>query len=323
MKCSLSSNDTAGPLAGSGEPLHAMGRIRVCGEAEATDTPFAGFTTDRVGVAETVVRTASGANTEPAWLHTQARPWPIEVHVLGRFDLMKDGKQFGPEGKAQRKPLALLKALVALGGAAVPESKLIEIVWAETLQGDAQTAFHVTVHRLRKLLGHDQAIHVSDRRASLDPKLVWVDLWALDSQLAAVIPVARATVPDGAQLERAAPAILELYRGHFLEGEPDAAWLLPVRNRLNGRFQRYVMRLGEHWEATREWPRAIELYERAVELDPLAEAFYGRLMACLSEQGRRCEAIEVFRRCRQMLSVTLGIKPAESTEAAYRDLLRC
>ena len=96
---------------------------------------------------------------------------------------------------------------------------------------------------------------------------------------------------------------------------------MPVRNRLSGRFQRFVLRLGEHWEGARQWTRAAELYQRGVELDPLAEVFYRRLMICLREQGERVEACEVYLRCRQMLSITLGVKPVAATEAVYRELL--
>ena len=251
----------------------------------------------------------------PVW------PWPIKVHTLGRFEILKDDQPLQVEGKTQRKPLALLKALIVLGGSNVAEDKLIDIVWAESLEGDEQKAFDITLHRLRKLLGNDKAIQVTDRHVSLNPNLVRVDLWALERQLAAVVPLVQTHTPEPAQLERAAPAILNLYRGHLLAGEADSAWLLPVRNRLSGRFQRFVMRLGEHWDAAGEWQRSAALYERAVELDPLAETFYCRLMVCLREQGRRAEAIEVFRRCRQMLSVTLGVKPAETTETVYRELI--
>ena len=254
------------------------------------------------------------------WPEGRVGSWPVTIRALGRFEILKNDQPLQAEGKAQRKPMALLKALVALGGADVPEDKLIDIVWAESLDGDGQKVFDVTMHRLRKLLGHDAAVHVSDRRVSLNRELVWVDLWALERQLAAAIPHANATLPDPAQLDSAAAAILELYRGHLLEGEADAAWLLPVRNCLNGRFQRFVIRLGEHWETVGQWSRAAGLYERGVELNPLAETFYCRLMVCLHAQGRRAEAIEVFRRCRQMLSVTLGVKPTETTEAVYRRL---
>ena len=258
----------------------------------------------------------------PPSLETRVWPWPVKIHTLGRFELLKDDQPLRVEGKTQRKPMALLKALIALGASDVAENKLIEIVWADESEGDVQKTFDVTLHRLRKLLGHDKAIQVTDRRVSLNREIVWVDLWALERHLAAVIPVERANVPDAAQLERAAPAVMSLYRGHFLHDEPDAPWLLPVRNRLSGRFQRFVMRLGDHWEAAAQWPRAAELFERAVELDPLAETFYLRLMVCLREQGKRTEAIEVFRRCRQILSVTLGVKPAEATEAVYRELIQ-
>ena len=82
-----------------------------------------------------------------------------------------------------------------------------------------------------------------------------------------------------------------------------------------------LVAIAHHWEAAAEWRLAAELFQRAIELDPLAEIFYCRLMVCLREQGRRAEAIAVFRRCRQMLSVTLGIQPGESTEALHRELL--
>jgi LuxR family transcriptional regulator, maltose regulon positive regulatory protein len=192
----------------------------------------------------------------PVW------PWPIKVHTLRRFEILKGDQALHFEGKTQRKPLALLKALIVLGGADVPEDKLIDIVWAESLEGDQQKAFDVTLHRLRKLLGNDKAIQVSDRRVSLNREIVWVDLWALERRLAAVVPVGPASLPDAAQLERAAPAILDLYRGQLLDGDADSSWLLPVRNRLNGRFQRFVIRLGEHRELARQWGRAGELYER-------------------------------------------------------------
>jgi DNA-binding SARP family transcriptional activator len=115
--------------------------------------------------------------------------------------------------------------------------------------------------------------------------------------------------------------VLNLYRGHFLAGETEESWQIPIRNRLAGRFQRFALRLGESWESQQHWRRAFELYQRAVELDPLAESFYRRQMICLQAQGQRAEAVEVFRRCRQTLSVTLGVLPTGETEAVYRQLL--
>jgi DNA-binding SARP family transcriptional activator len=53
----------------------------------------------------------------------------------------------------------------------------------------------------------------------------------------------------------------------------------------------------------------------------LAESFYRRQMICMQAEDRRAEALEVFRRCRQILSVTLGISPAQETESVHRQLL--
>lgn len=174
---------------------------------------------------------------------------------------------------------------------------------------------------MRRLLGSDEAIEVTDRRTTLNPRLVWVDVWTLERTLSPLVPPADAAGPDIALLAAAVPQVLALYRGHFLDGDGDAPWLIATRNRLAGRFARLVLRLGEHWEAQHRWQQAFALYQRAVELDPLAETFYRRQMICLEALGQRAEAIEVFRRCRQTLSVLVGVAPTSATEDVYRALL--
>jgi LuxR family transcriptional regulator, maltose regulon positive regulatory protein len=252
---------------------------------------------------------------------TRNWPWPVRIYALGHFEVFNDGVLLRFEGKAQRKPIELAKILVALGGRDVSANALIDLLWPEPSSGDAQKAFEITVHRLRRLLGCDQALQVTARSVSLNPQLVWVDVWALERRLAPLIPAVNAALPEIELLESEAQEILNLYRGHFLAGEAQEPWQIALRNRLSGRFQRFVLRLGEHLEACELWPPATELYQRAVELDPLGETFYRRQMVCLLAQGQRAEAIEVFRRCRQTLSVTLGVPPAAETEAVYRQLL--
>jgi DNA-binding SARP family transcriptional activator len=248
-------------------------------------------------------------------------PWPVKIRTLGRFEIARDGEQLRSEGKAQHKPIALAKVLAASGEHGVPVDRLIDVLWPDPSEGDGHKAFDITVHRLRKLLGADDAIRVADRHAALDARVVWVDAWALERTLAPLVGATNALAPPIALLEAAAPAVLGLYQGRFLAGETEEAWQVPIVNRLAGRFQRFVLRLGEHWETHQEWRRAAELYQRAVEIDPLAETFYRRQMICLQAQGRRAEALEVFRRCRQALSISLGVAPTTETLAAYRQLL--
>jgi DNA-binding SARP family transcriptional activator len=248
-------------------------------------------------------------------------PWPVRVYTLGRFDIVVDGCTLRFEGKAQHKPIELLKVLVAAGEAGQPAGKLIDLLWHNRPEGDGQKSLEMTIHRLRKLLGCDPAVRVIDRKVTLDRRRVWVDAWSLERILARCLSAPDGAFPDADSLESVAPVVLELCRGPFLADAAAAAWQIPLRNRLSGRFQRFVLCLGQHWESRANWDPASELYRRAVELDPLAESFYRGQMVCLQAQGRRAEAIEVFRLCRQTLSIVLGVRPTRETEQVYQELL--
>jgi ATP/maltotriose-dependent transcriptional regulator MalT len=195
-------------------------------------------------------------------------PWPVRVYTLGRFALNKEDAPIRASGKTQKKPLQLLKALIAMGGRAVPASALAEVLWEDSAEGVARPALDMAVSRLRKLLGDNCAILMQDGKVSLNDKRVWVDVWAFERRVGDF-----EAQPEGAGLDAAQQA-LERYTGPFLKGDDEAAWLLERRDRLRSRYLRLVTAYGAALERLGQWHQAADTYRHALEREPLAENIY-------------------------------------------------
>ncbi len=100
----------------------------------------------------------------------EAWPWPIKIRTLGRFEVELEGNRAEFSAKAPRKMLALLKALICLGGREVADFQLIDALWPDTEGDAARDAFGVAMHRLRKALGNSDAIQLKEGRVSLNPR---------------------------------------------------------------------------------------------------------------------------------------------------------
>jgi DNA-binding SARP family transcriptional activator len=142
---------------------------------------------------------------------------------------------------------------------------------------------------------------LAEGKLSLNPARVWVDTWAFEHALDA----------DPPRVESA----LAMYAGPFLAVDAALPWVLPLRDRLQARLSRAVLAAGQAHEARQDFAAARALYQRALELDNLAEAIYRRLMICQREEGDAAGALTTYRRCRELLSIVLGRKPAAETEA--------
>ena len=116
--------------------------------------------------------------------------------------------------------------------------------------------------------------------------------------------------------------LLARYRGSFLDNEEPRQWTLAARERWRSRFLRSLSDAGRHWEGRERWDKAIELYQRGIELDSLAEDLYRKLMRCHLALGQPAEAARTFRRCRDMLSVQLGIPPSAETDTLFQSIYR-
>jgi len=245
-------------------------------------------------------------------------PWPVRLYVLGSFSLLREGEPVEFPRKAQKRPLALLKALLAFGGQGVDGATLAHALWPDAEADDAQDSLTMAVHRLRKLLGDESAILVRDGKCSLNSEVIWTDVWTLERVLAAI----DARPAEGAELEAHLRALQHLYRGHFLEYDAQEAWLLPTQQRLRARVQRAILRLGEGLEAAGNWAGAAALYQRGIELDAVAESLYRRLMKCHHELGHAAQVVAVYRQLCKMLSAILASAPSAETDALYASFTR-
>ena len=224
------------------------------------------------------------------------------------------------QGKAQKKPLELLKAMVAAGSRGVDKQRLADTLWPDADAAAAAAALDMAISRLRKLLGVPQAIRIEDGKVDLDPAFVWVDGLAFDRDVEALQALLHQADATAVEVEAIGRRLLQRYRGPFLANEEAQRWILTARDRWHHRFLRCVADAGRYWERHERWPEAIALYERGIEIDTLAEDLYRRLMRCLLAQEQPAEAARVYRRCREMLSVQLGIAPSGETEALFQSI---
>jgi len=236
-------------------------------------------------------------------------PWPVRIYTLGRFAVYVDDQLLAFTGRAPKKTLNLLKALVCMGGEDVRDHRLIDALWPDDEADAARAAFNVTVHRLRRLLGYPDAILVEDARVSLNPRRCWVDAFAFERL---------GDWGSGKPTDEAARELaIELYRGNVLPGELEEPWAASLRERLKARFIRQVRNAGARHEQAGELHHAVDLYSRGLEADDLTEAFYQGLMRCHLALGCPTDAVAAYRRMRQLFGAILGIKPGAESERLY------
>ena len=243
--------------------------------------------------------------------------WPLRVRTLGGFAIERDGVPVKFGRKAPKRLLDLLRLITALGGRHVDATRVAATLWPDA-EGESRDALKTMLHRTRALLGADLLV-VRDGQIGFDEALTWVDTWAFEhvcgriESLLGVGPAGQ-QVDDGELAKRRAQ-LLSLYRGHLFGEAELPSWALALRDRLRARFTRAVDALGQRLEHIGCPEHAIALYRAALEQDNLAEELYQRLIACHLARGENAHALNAYRRCRELLSIVLGVRPSARTEA--------
>ena len=235
---------------------------------------------------------------DPHW------PWPVRIKVLGHLEITVGGEPLSFTGKTQRKPLDLLK-LLACNPRGVDAARALDALWPE-LEGDrARNALDITLHRLRKILGHRESVALIDGRLSIDRERVWVDAFALDQLSKQPLPLERA--------QNVVEMLLELYRGPLLATDHGIAPLATERERIRHQFVRTVLHFAEALSRGAQWPLHTQLCQQALDREPLEERLYQELIAGLLKRGQSGQAQLASQRCKDALAQRLARPPAADT----------
>jgi DNA-binding SARP family transcriptional activator len=223
-----------------------------------------------------------------------------EFRLLGPLEAVVDGT---PVQLAAAKPRALLALLLLDRNHVVSNDRLIDELWGEAPPGQATKTLQVYVSQLRKALGPDRLV----------------------------------TRPPG-YLLRVEDGELDLERFEQLTGEARSLPPAEARDRLGqalalwrGPPEAVAAHLGELREAAYEdWLEAsvesgdavVPQLEELVAREPLRERPRALLMLALYRSGRQAEALELFRRTRELFVDELGIEPGPELRDLEQAMLR-
>ena len=247
----------------------------------------------------------------------ELRVWPVSIFTLGRFEIYRANKPLRFSGEAQRRPLLLLKAILAFGGQQVSEARLVDVLWPEAQGNVAHFCLNSTVSQLRRLLGVRNVIR-QDNRISLDARRVWVDAWVVEQLLQCAEQYVTRESFD--PLARCMATAVTLYRGPFLDEKQGASWGQPYAQRLRRRLLGELFRIGRQLELNEREEDALRCYDQCLAIDPCAENVCRQLMSLYRRLRRLGDALQVYRHYHRALIRQFCVSSTAQTQALLKEL---
>ena len=235
----------------------------------------------------------------------------LRVLALGPLQVSIGARVIDASSWGSARPRELLVYLLMH-----PDGKTKEqvglVFWPDASAPQVRNNFHVTLHRLRKVLGNPNWVTLSGDRYRIDPAAVEeFDVAAFERE---VESARRAVVRGGGAVDIAAlERALAHYRGDFLDGEPVGDWHLEHRDQLQRVYVDALMELGGRYVEEERHAKAADVFRRVLARDELHEEALRALMRALAEAGERSQALRAYRQFASRLREELDAEPEEET----------
>jgi len=245
----------------------------------------------------------------------------VEIQLFGPLAITIGERTIGPRELGGIKPKQVLEILLVAGGRRVPKERLAELLWADDLPQNISGSLATHVSVLRRCLGAHgvpaRELVVTEPeayRAAIDA--AELDLDRFDALLKG------ATGATPALARRRLEQALALVHGELLEDEPYADWVADLRGTYQARILGARLDAAEATLAECDYGAALGHAEQAIAMDRLSERAHRLAILALYALGRQHEALEAYRRLRELLAEELGLEPLPETKALQSAVLR-
>ena len=238
-----------------------------------------------------------------------------EFRLLGPLEALIDGI---PVNLAAAKPRALLALLLLHRNRVVPTEKLIDELWGDEPPARATKTLQVYVSQLRKELGPERLL---TRAPGYELRVAKDELDVDRFEKLAAEARERLAAGDAAGAVEGMRRALDLWRGRAL-----VEFREPFAERAAARFEDLRLAAVEDWLLAAlqagEAAGIVPELEELVASHPLRERPRELLMLALYRAGRQADALELFRRTRELFVSELGIEPSASLRELEQAMLR-
>jgi hypothetical protein len=239
-------------------------------------------------------------------------PWPVRIYTLGRFAIHCHGKPSRSSSKPQRKPLELLIFIISGGEKSVSRDAVSSRLWPDTDGDRAVQNLNTTLHRLRRLLGSEEAVVLCNGQLILNSHFCWIDAHHF-AWLVRQIDIPPTSPAKKNYLTRA----LQMYQGPFMAGYEQ----MPVATS----YREQLERLWHHTLAA-ALPLFVEItsahqnvLKQALAVDDTAAPVLQLFFSTFSKKAGKTEACGIIQRCETLLAEQ-GIRFSGKTEALLQHL---
>jgi YVTN family beta-propeller protein len=240
----------------------------------------------------------------------------FEFRILGPLELRVDGVPVAVGGLRQR---ALLALLLLSANRVVSRQRLVSELFGDE-DATAGRRLNVQISRLRKTLGDGVRLVTRPPGYLLGVAEGELDLEAFEGLAAEGLRAREDGDPErAARILRAAES---LWRGRPLADlELERFARVEIERLEELRLATVEERIEAELALARNGPLVAEL-ESLVAEHPLRERLRGQLMLALYRAGRQADALEVYRRGRELLVEQLALEPSPRLKELQRAILR-
>lgn len=230
----------------------------------------------------------------------------LRLRLLGPFEAWVDGRQV----EITLKKARLLLAYLALAPTRMTSrDRIIGLLWSDRSEAQARQSLRQTLSGIRRVFGE---AHTGILQ--FDGESLGFVQGAVERDATALLGVSAESAT--AELEEA----VAVFRGDLLEGlnvrDPIAQdWLSDRRGEIRAVLLRWNTLLLAAYRSQQRYDDLERVASQMISFDPLCEEAHRTIIEVHLARADRAQAVQQYRRLRDLLSRELGVEPATETKA--------
>ncbi|MEW6624761.1 MAG: BTAD domain-containing putative transcriptional regulator [Bacillota bacterium] len=251
-------------------------------------------------------------------LGEEKQQYMLRVFTLGHFRVyLKDC--LVPDGAwKSSKANGLFRFLLLNKGKKIERDILLETFWRDMDIKAAANNLSSCLYTLRRMF-KDLGEPGLSNLIYYEKGLCWLgndlNIWVDSEEFLIIVDQAKTELRKGnsKQAENLYRKAAEIYGGDYFEEYPYDDWLVPERERIREAWIQSQKNLANILEKENDFDGAAMVFKSILRKDPFREETYQRIIQCLLRAGRRVEAMEQYKRCKEVLYQEFGIDPSPET----------